>query len=819
MLLRRTPVALRGLTFGIAACACGGRANVDLVARDQTPLAAVRRAMPSALAPVGGEHAEPLRHVLPTRSDGALRLETSARDASVEIAPEALADVEGVRDGDAFVYRDAALDTDLVLVADGRRVEELRVLRSPRAAATARWRVRGGGAIAGLRVGDRRDVVEAFDRVGRARFATTPMFAVDARGARRALEASIETSREGDTTLVASLDVRGLAYPIVVDPQWTATSGSLAVGRFAHGAALLPDGKVVVAGGYIAASSDTAVAEIFDPTSGSFTKTGSLLVGDIGDLVPTIGGRFLFGSGSTAQVFDAATQSWTATDATQATHRSNDKRVRLADGRVMSVSGYIDGGPADAGKAAEIYDPKSNAWSRVSPLAHARNGPATSLLASGKVLVAGGDGPDSPPTSAEVWDPSTNTWTEVGPMLHAHNEAVGAVALPAGKVLVIGGNYNTGDIVAEIFDEATGSWIDAPGMVTPRSRIRPLLIGGRALVIGGRTTDGTATSLAEWFDPSTMAWSPASSLTTPREAYSATVLADGKVLVAGGVVGDNHDGLTTAEIFDPQLLATGASCTAGSSCTSGVCAQSICCATSCVGTCQSCAVPGHLGTCTLDPACGSLDAGASDAGGAASSTAPVVTGEFKSCARASDCASGHCVDGVCCETACEEKCHSCALPGSPGVCTPEPIGVDLRHECGGGLQCSGTCGPGGACIGSGAGVQCAASRCVSVTGGVGPALCAAAGASCPTDAVTPFDCSPYVCEPAFGACRASCASSGDCANGFLCDTGSKTCVAPPSAESSSGCAYSEAPRAASGLAAFGALAVLLGTARRRSRRR
>jgi hypothetical protein len=48
----------------------------------------------------------------------------------------------------------------------------------------------------------------------------------------------------------------------------------------------------------------------------------------------------------------------------------------------------------------------------------------------------------------------------------------------------------------------------------------------------------------------------------------------------------------------------------------------------------------------------------------------------------SECFSGHCASGVCCLTACAGACHSCALPGSAGVCSPVPAGMpDPQHLC------------------------------------------------------------------------------------------------------------------------------------------
>ena len=218
------------------------------------------------------------------------------------------------------------------------------------------------------------------------------------------------------------------------------------------------------------------------------------------------------------------------------------------------------------------------------------------------------------------------------------------------------------------------------------------------------------------------------------------------------------------------------------------------------------------------------DASSIDTGSAQPTEKPKVTGTFLACVRNDECATGHCVDGVCCDTACEARCHTCILPGSPGTCVEAPAGVDLRGDCGAASQCLSTCGPGGACIGAGEGTLCARSRCLSASTGVGPAVCARPGATCPTDEAVRFDCAPFACEPVFGACRDACTETNDCAPGYLCDVGERLCVAGalPTPNSSGGCSVEGAPSSSDGAPWLGAGAglaalALVGGARRRRR--
>jgi hypothetical protein len=220
-----------------------------------------------------------------------------------------------------------------------------------------------------------------------------------------------------------------------------------------------------------------------------------------------------------------------------------------------------------------------------------------------------------------------------------------------------------------------------------------------------------------------------------------------------------------------------------------------------------------------------VDTGAADTREIAEVGAPKLPAQptvenFQRCNKDAECKTGHCVEGVCCDTECKEACHSCALITSPGICTLEPIGVDLKNDCGPGLSCLGTCGGKGECIGAGPGTQCARNRCTSPSTGIGAAYCPAPGVSCATDDAVPFDCGAYACEPAFGACLTSCGGTQDCAPGKVCDVGTKTCVTPATDPGSdSGCAVSaDEPGRAAGSAGVALAFVALGLARARRRR-
>jgi hypothetical protein len=251
----------------------------------------------------------------------------------------------------------------------------------------------------------------------------------------------------------------------------------------------------------------------------------------------------------------------------------------LVDGRVLvtgGTNGYIAPGSLSS---AEIYDPATGKWTKTGSMAGAHYGQTATLLKDGRVLVVSGCGAH---TAAEIYDPPTGKFTLLGKVAVQGMCDSTATRLLDGRVLLVGGDdYKSGAVssLAELFDPGTGKFTRTGSLHTARSYAQAALLpDGRVLVVGGAKSTNTPNEVdfdsAEIYDPATGKFSETAKMETPRTNFSATLLASGKVLVAGGeYIGAGGDGLLdSAELYDPatgQFSPTG-SMTAGRSSASGV---------------------------------------------------------------------------------------------------------------------------------------------------------------------------------------------------------------------------------------------------------
>jgi len=185
-------------------------------------------------------------------------------------------------------------------------------------------------------------------------------------------------------------------------------------------------------------------------------------------------------------------------------------------------------------------------------LGTARRSHTATLLQDGKILIVGGDNANGMVGQAEMFDPATLTSSNIAANPIALRTDHTATLLSDGRVLIIGGVDSNGLLGSTEFYNPSSvpapSFTAGPALMLARSgHTATVLSDGKILIAGGE-----ATGSAEIFDPATQTFSLVSGhLNTPRQYHSAVLLNSGKVLIAGGVVGTNTT-LSSAEIYDPQ---------------------------------------------------------------------------------------------------------------------------------------------------------------------------------------------------------------------------------------------------------------------------
>ena len=295
-------------------------------------------------------------------------------------------------------------------------------------------------------------------------------------------------------------------------PSWGwRHTGNLNAARELHTATLLQNGLVLVAGGGtdICCEDILVTAELYDPVTHTWSVTGSLN-----------------------------------------TSRFSHTATLLENGMVLVVGGFDS--PSFPSASAELYDPARGTWTATGSLNTARYAHTATLLQNGKVLVAGGDNDGSSLASAELYDRASGTWTVTGSLHNARRHHT-ATLLPSGMVLVAGGwEVFPALASAELYDPASGSWTVTGSLNTARySHTATLLENGLLLVAGGRDVDPDKFYLreAELYDPASGIWTVTGSLNRPHYLHTATLLQNGKVLVAGGT---SFGGFAKAsELYDP----------------------------------------------------------------------------------------------------------------------------------------------------------------------------------------------------------------------------------------------------------------------------
>ncbi|HET7495903.1 MAG TPA: kelch repeat-containing protein [Candidatus Limnocylindrales bacterium] len=358
-------------------------------------------------------------------------------------------------------------------------------------------------------------------------------------------------------------------------------AGSLVEGRAWHSALVLPDGRVLIVGGEGSHATHGGNGldsiEVWDPIGGDFVASGEMERATYGDqhIGPhlfrmTDGRSLLVPTGCVCGPAPASTpaQVWDRISGakplkTLAVSRVAYTATQLADGRVL-IAGGVPGLIGGALVSAEIWDPVAGTVEPTGALSVARADAAATLLTDGRILIVGGaTRSDSgtfvkPVGEAEIWDPASGTFSTA--FTHAFGPggspggdlSLYAITLQDGRVLVLDGAG------AHVWDPTSGT-LSAVGAYREARRefSATLLADGRVLVAGGsheRTGDGRSSiGSTEIWDPSSLGFEPGPDLRQARAGHTATLLTDGRVLIVGGAsaAGLALDALASAEVWEP----------------------------------------------------------------------------------------------------------------------------------------------------------------------------------------------------------------------------------------------------------------------------
>jgi uncharacterized protein (TIGR03437 family) len=297
-------------------------------------------------------------------------------------------------------------------------------------------------------------------------------------------------------------------------------TGKSSIGEGSCSATALRDGGVLFTGSRRGASEATAQSEIYDPKTGTFARTGSMI-----------------------------------------SARCRQSATLLKDGRVLVAGGYSTDSSSIL-SSAEIYDPSTGTFQSTGDMITGQFDQTSILLGSGKVLITGGYRKLDPRHLAaapdEVFDPVTGTFAKAGEPGWHHPTAT---LLADGRVLLVGGSMSFTETIAALYDPATGMFrtISSANLPQPLfGHSATLMANGEVLIVGGSEeypdssdADGEDTEAsAELFDPLSATFKDAGRLARARAWHTATTLPGGKVLVSGGLCDGD---CKLAELYDPAV--------------------------------------------------------------------------------------------------------------------------------------------------------------------------------------------------------------------------------------------------------------------------
>ena len=680
---------------------------------------------------------------LPRRADGAVHLTDEASHLQIAFtlegaAPAAAALAEGL-----VLYAGAAPGGgDVIHAPSAAGTEDLiHFYRAP-AKEELRYRV-DVSRVAGLRLFA--DTLELLDAAGTPLLRVAPPYVLDSAGRRHEASLALEgcaadasprapfgrpVTAPGAAFCTVRVDWHAahVTYPALVDPVWGTTFNTLITPRLRHTVTLLNPSDVkslaLVAGGFASVNGAALKsAEIYDPLSRRFTVTGSLSV---------------------------ARGSHTATLLSKVA-----KPIQLVPADPVLIAGGADSAGTPLA-SLEIYDPSTGLFQTdPAPMAFPRFGHSATLFADRTVLLAGGTTlPLNQPTPTAAIYTFTSLSTGVltsavtataGQMTNSRS-GLASARLTTGQVLLTGGFVLAGGSLqalqsAEIYDPLTDAFLPIATvgggiaqMAVQRGAHTATPIGGGLVLIAGGTTktvggtfptaidiysDGSSGGVTGFLNPGSLG-----SLATGRASHTATLMATGDVLVAGGF--NAGSAISAVEIFSVKTKVFTPLAALVPMAARGDHAALLVNAGDSIAAGHTVLVTGGTTSSTN---------GATALAGAQI----LLTINGDACTMNDECLSGFCTDGVCCNTACDQECYACSAAtkqsgGQVGICDFAIKGADPRVQCINELEVHTVCD------GKGSTEQIGATK----------------------------DCKPGTCG-ANNLCSTSCTTTGDCSLTGFCD--------------------------------------------------
>jgi len=355
--------------------------------------------------------------------------------------------------------------------------------------------------------------------------------------------------------------------------------GTLNTSRYLHSATLLSTGNVLIAGGVNCPTAGNcsylSSAEIYDPNNNTFKQTGNMAATRSAPAVLLPNGKVLVAGGyscdsngnctslSNAEIYDAASGVFSSAS-NMTVDRAGHTMTLLNTGKVLIAGGEscISASSCTALKSAEIYDPLSGTFTAAGgTLQFARFGAAATILNNGNVLIAGGYDGSGFPAAGEIYVTQFDFFTSTAGGLGTPRYQPSSTLLNNGRVLIAGGTtcatpacpINT----AELYDDTIGRFISTPGNmnVAVFNHTATLLNNGQVLIAGGYSSCTIACmseSGTQLYDPVAGTFSLGQPLGSSRAGHTSTLLANGDVILVGG----NNNGVTlsASELYHPVSL-------------------------------------------------------------------------------------------------------------------------------------------------------------------------------------------------------------------------------------------------------------------------